>query len=295
MPTGTAKDPTTGLYNGCPAPRTCFVPVLINGTGVVPGRRGTEVDHDDAPTRRRSRSSSTTNNARGPGSEEPGPRREVGARAGEDACRYWELKTAQATVDPRPMSGVSIASRCSIAGASYGSGSSQLGAHCVAVEVARRRGRAPTGASILIALVDAGRLVRARGRGIGHVCPPDQGRRYHGIQPLTRLRAGAVRTASGEQAELGGLTRASRRDRARAQPQPTGADVPVVHLAAADRRRGAEAHRQPTRGLVAEHGGPVVGVRRDVDAVAGLHDVAACGGSSGAPFSGHAKYETSRR
>ena len=31
VPTGTAKDPATGLYNGCPAPRTCFIPVLVNG------------------------------------------------------------------------------------------------------------------------------------------------------------------------------------------------------------------------------------------------------------------------
>ena len=51
VPTGTAKDPATGLYNGCPAPRTCFIPVLINGQGVVPGRRGTEADHEaTAPT-----------------------------------------------------------------------------------------------------------------------------------------------------------------------------------------------------------------------------------------------------
>ena len=34
VPTGTAaptKDVATGLYAGCPAPRTCFIPVLING------------------------------------------------------------------------------------------------------------------------------------------------------------------------------------------------------------------------------------------------------------------------
>ena len=31
VPTGTAKDAATGLYGGCPAPRTCFIPVLING------------------------------------------------------------------------------------------------------------------------------------------------------------------------------------------------------------------------------------------------------------------------
>jgi hypothetical protein len=31
VPTGTTKDATTGLYAGCPAPRTCFVPVLISG------------------------------------------------------------------------------------------------------------------------------------------------------------------------------------------------------------------------------------------------------------------------
>ena len=36
VPTGTTKDPTTGLYAGCPAPRTCFVPVLIGGTEWFP-------------------------------------------------------------------------------------------------------------------------------------------------------------------------------------------------------------------------------------------------------------------